>query len=137
MRNPIHRALVASLAGVVLVLGGTTALQAQQANEIKRTLLLKHDASIAGHDGVVSTTLIPKGASEVRHTHPGDLLGYVLSGTLTLEIDGQPAATVKPGEAFFIPAEKVHRGVNKGGEAIHIVAVLYVEKGKPLAPPAP
>ena len=136
MRKILNRALTASLAVAAVAFAGATVLHAQPVVEIKRALLIKHDASIAGRESVMSSVVIPPNAAEERHTHPGDLTGYVVSGTLTLEVEGQPTATVKPGEAFFIPAEKIHRGVNKGSVPVQIVAELYVEKGKPLAPAA-
>jgi len=34
-------------------------------------------------------------------THPGEALGYVVEGTLLLEVDGQPPRTLKAGDAFF------------------------------------
>jgi quercetin dioxygenase-like cupin family protein len=57
----------------------------------------------------------------------------VLSGTLRLEVDGQPPRTIKAGEAFFIPAGVVHAGKNIGKGKAVVLATYVVEKGKPVA----
>jgi quercetin dioxygenase-like cupin family protein len=68
-----------------------------------------------------------------RHTHPGEELSIVLEGTLVLEVDGQPARTVKAGESFFVPAGVVHAGKNPGTGKAVVFATYIVEKGKPVA----
>lgn len=39
-----------------------------------------------------------------------DISGYLLSGTLVMEIEGQPKQTLRPGDAFYIKKGLVHRG---------------------------
>ncbi len=104
----------------------------------KRNILTKQDLSgFPGHEGVVALVEFAPGAQEPKHTHPGDVFGYVQEGSLTLHVEGQPTATVKQGEVFFVPAGKVHWGVNAGTATVKTVATFVVEKGKPLASPAP
>ena len=76
------------------------------------------------------------GVAAGRHTHPGEELGYVLEGTLLLEVEGQPPRTVNAGESFFVPAGVVHDGKNIGSGALKVLATYIVEKGKPVASPA-
>ncbi len=38
-----------------------------------------------------------------RPTHPGGVVGYVVDGDITFEIDGRPAATLRRGDAFYEP----------------------------------
>ena len=76
------------------------------------------------------------GVAAGKHTHPGEELGYVLEGTLQLEVTGQPSRTLKAGDAFFIPAGVVHDGKNIGGGPAKVLATYIVEKGKPVASPA-
>jgi len=42
-----------------------------------------------------------------RHLHPCPVLGYIVEGTATLQIEGQPADAFPAGSAFFEPAETV------------------------------
>lgn len=101
----------------------------------KRTVLQQHDISLAGHEAVTARADIPAGVSAGRHTHPGEEIGYVLEGTVTIEINGA-SKTLKAGEAFFIPANTVHNATNGTTSSVSIISTYVVEKGKPLATPA-
>ena len=87
------------------------------------------------HAVQVIAEFVPGGAAG-KHTHPGEELGYVLEGTLQLEIRGQPPRTLNAGEVFFIPAGVVHDGRNIGAGPAKVLAIYVVEKGKPVASPA-
>jgi quercetin dioxygenase-like cupin family protein len=117
----------------LLVFGSVTAALAQQP-AFKRTMLQTVDLSIPGREAVTAKAELPGGVSSGRHTHPGEELGYVLEGTVSMEIEGQ-TKTLKAGEAFAIPAGKVHNATNAGTTQATIVSTYIVEKGKPLATP--
>ena len=38
------------------------------------------------------------------HIHPIPVVGYVVKGSITFEVEGQPARTLAAGAAFFEPA---------------------------------
>lgn len=99
----------------------------------KRTELQRHDISTPNHETVQARGDFDPGAVVPKHTHPGEEVGYVLQGELTVEIEGKPAQTVKAGEAFFIPAGTVHSGKNTSKAATVVLSTYIVEKGKPLA----
>ncbi len=107
-----------------------------QAPGLKRTELQDRDLSIPGRHVVQARVEFDPGAGVGRHTHPGEEISVVLEGSLLLEVDGQPARTVKAGEAFFIPAGTIHAGKNGGSVKGVVLATYVVEKGKPLATPA-
>jgi len=119
----------------LLVVGFVTAALAQ-APAFKRTVLQTAELSIAGREAVTAKAELPGGVASGRHTHPGEEIGYVLEGSVSVEIEGQPAKTVKAGETFLIPAGKVHNAVNSLKTQTTIVSTYIVEKGKPLATPA-
>jgi len=52
-------------------------------------------------------------------------------------VDGQPPRKLKAGESFVVPAGIVHDAHNEGTEPTRLLGVYVVEKGKPLASPAP
>lgn len=108
-----------------------------QASGLTRTLVGRGDVSVPGREAVVARVEVAAGARAGRHTHPGDEISYVLEGEAELLIDGQPPRTVKAGESFIIPAGTVHDAHNAGSTPIKLVGVYVVEKGKPLASPAP
>jgi quercetin dioxygenase-like cupin family protein len=117
------------------VAGGVFGLTAQQA-PFKRTVLQQYDLSAPGREAVTAAVEVQPGATVARHTHPGEEVGYVIEGTIVVEQDGKPAATLAAGGAFFIPAGTVHSATNKGPGIARILATYIVEKGKPLATPA-
>ena len=120
---------------LVLALGAA-ALAIAQAPGIKRTVLQKSD--VGGNLEVVSAMAeISSGGSTGPHTHPGVEVGYVLEGTSTLVIEGEAPKAMKAGDSYVIPAGKVHDAKNDTKGAVKVLATYIVEKGKPLATPAP
>ena len=103
---------------------------------LKRTVLQKADLSAPGREVVQAVAEVPPGAMAGRHTHPGEEVSYMLEGSATLYVDGQPPRVVKAGESFLIPAGVIHdaKAGETGGK---VLATYIVEKGKPLATPAP
>ena len=69
--------------------------------------------------------------------HHGEEVGYVLEGTLLVEQDGKAPVTLKAGGTFLIPAGTVHNATNTGTGTARVLATYIVDKGKPLATPAP
>ncbi|WP_154378631.1 cupin domain-containing protein [Pseudoduganella rivuli] len=107
-----------------------------QASGIKRAVVTKADVAAPGHEAVVARVELEPGVVAGRHTHPGDEISYVLEGEGELLIEGEDPRRVKAGDAFVIPAGKVHDARNVGGTVMKLVGVYVVEKGKPLATPA-
>jgi quercetin dioxygenase-like cupin family protein len=103
----------------------------------KRTELQRADLSAPGREVVTALAEIPGTVASGRHTHPGEEVGYVLEGTIVLELDGKPARTLKTGEAFLIPAGQVHNARNTGSATARVLATYIIEKGKPVATPVP
>jgi len=106
------------------------------AQEIQRKVLLQQDGP-TGYQTVLTSVEIPPGVSEIRHSHPGMQVVYVLEGTLTLESEGRPRTDYKPGDSYFVESGKAHRGINIGNVPVRVVATTVAEKGKPLSTPAP
>ncbi|HEX6707893.1 MAG TPA: cupin domain-containing protein [Albitalea sp.] len=122
---------------LALALAAGASLLYAQASGLTRTLLAKADVSVPGREAVVARVEVAPGAKAGRHTHPGDEISYVLEGETELLIDGQPPRVVKAGESFVIPAGVVHDAHNSSDKPVKLVGVYVVEKGKPLASPAP
>jgi len=124
------------VAGALLGFMVTIAAQ-QAAPAFKRTVLQQQDISVTGHEAVTAVAEFQPGAVAGRHTHPGEEIGYILEGTVLVEQDGKPPATLNAGQAFLIPAGTIHNATNTGKGAAKVLATYIVEKGKPLATPAP
>ena len=114
-----------------------TAAVAAQQPAFKRTVLQQHDISVPGHEVVSAVAEFEPRATPGRHTHPGEEVGYVLEGTFLVEQEGKPPVTLQSGGTFLIPAGTVHNATNTGTGTGKILATYIVEKGKPLATPAP
>jgi len=129
-------ALAAALA-VVSGIAGIRGLRAQPAPSVKRTVLLKQDTSVAGREAVMAIVELPPGSTEGRHTHFAEVYAFVLEGTPTLDVEGQPTRVFKAGDVFTIAPGLVHEGSNRGSAPVKLSVVFFAEKGKPLTTPAP
>jgi quercetin dioxygenase-like cupin family protein len=92
---------------------------------------------MAGYVTLVVEVNIDAGTFVPRHTHPGIESGYVVTGNIELPIQGQPTRMLKAGDGFQVPVETPHAGVKNGPAKTVVVSTYVVEKGKPLATPAP
>ena len=135
MRNAKLTLAAASVVAGVIGAWGIQTLEAQQQPAFKRTMLQKHDLSAQGREAVQVVAEFAPGAAAGKHTHPGEELGYILEGTLVLEVVGQKPLTLKAGDSFFVPAGVVHDGKNVGKGPAKVLATYIVEKGKPVATP--
>ena len=135
MKNSTLTLAAAFVAAGVMGAWGIGALDAQQQPAFKRTIVQKQDLSAQGREAVQVLAEFAPGAAAGKHTHPGEELGYVLEGTLVLEVQGKPPVTLKAGDSFFVPAGVVHDGKNTGKGPAKVLATYVVEKGKPIATP--
>ena len=127
LRTVVVGAVVLAAAGVIVA----------QTSALTRTMVTKADVSVPGREAVVARVEIAPGGIAGWHTHPGDEISYIMEGSATLMIAGQPPRQVSAGEGFVIPAGVVHNAKNDGATPTKLVGVYVVEKGKPLATPAP
>jgi quercetin dioxygenase-like cupin family protein len=121
---------------ILLLAAAALALFAQNPG-IQRTIVERKDISVPGREAVVARVEIAPGAFAGRHTHPGEEITYVMEGEGEILIEGQPPLKIKPGMAFIVPAGAKHDAHNTGTVPVRLAAVYVVEKGKPLATPAP
>jgi len=131
----LNSKIVAAAVIVLFVAGGIQALNAQQAPSVKRTILVKQEMAIPGREAVMAIVDLPPGSAEGRHTHPAEVFVFVLEGTITLENEGKPNATLKAGDTFTYAPGKFHQVINSGTSPAKLAAVFVAEKGKPLTTP--
>jgi quercetin dioxygenase-like cupin family protein len=129
---------VSLIAALVLSLGAA-AEEPKTAPQPVRTIFERHDQSgVPGKEIVIGSAMLPAGAVIGYHTHPGDEAGYVLKGNLILKTRGQPDRLLKAGDSFFNPRGAVHSLVAApGGDGGTAVSAWIIDKGQPLATPAP
>ena len=122
------------MGGILLAATGTLF---SQNPAIQRTIVQRQDVSLPGREAVIARVEIAPQGRAGRHTHPGEEISYVLEGEAEILIEGQPPRKVKTGDGFVIPAGAKHDAHNIGSGPFKLVGVYVVEKGKPLATPAP
>ena len=131
--------LATALAASVLMLALDVAAQSPApapAPGIKRTLLQRSDIG-NNMEVVLGMAEIAPGSATGRHTHFGTEVGMVLEGFSSLEVDGEAPRALQAGDSYLIPAGKVHNAKTVGDSPVKVLATYVVEKGKPLATPAP
>jgi len=108
-----------------------------QSGGIKRTVVYKADVTPPGREAVIAHVELGPGAKAGRHTHPGEEISYVIEGEGAILVEGQPPRKVKAGDGFVIPSGAKHDAHNTGAGTLKLAAIYVIEKGKPLATPAP
>ena len=127
---PVLAVVAASAIGVAAV-----AEQAQQGT-LKRTTLQTGDFP-PGYETVMVIAEMEPGECSGWHTHPGLESSYFLEGEVLMKFAGKPDLVVKAGQPVVIPSGLVHNDCNVSGKPFKALAHYVVEKGKPLASPAP
>ena len=103
---------------------------------IKRILLQRFDVPNSNFETVTGIAEIAPSVNIGRHTHPGLESGYVMDGEFTLLVEGKAPLPLKAGDSYQVPLGTVH-DARSGEKGAKVLAVYVVEKGKPLASPAP
>ncbi len=135
--NVVRKFIVPAVAALICV-SAFVAPQAiaQSAPPIKRIPLQKFEVPGAGYETVIGIAEIAPNVNIGRHTHPGVEAGYVIEGELALMVAGQPDKPLKAGDSYQMPPGAVH-DAKSGPQGAKVLATYVVEKGKPLATPAP
>jgi quercetin dioxygenase-like cupin family protein len=127
-----------ALAGALVIAALTSAsVLFAQAPGITRTIVTKADVSVPNREAVLARVEIAANSVVGWHTHPGDEISYLTDGEVMLMLAGQPPRKITAGQGFVIPAGVVHNAKNDAATAANLVISYVVEKGKPLASPAP
>jgi quercetin dioxygenase-like cupin family protein len=103
------------------------------AGALRRTEL-QHDASsIPGREIVQVLTEIPAGVSSGWHMHPGEEVGYILEGTVQMDIEGRATLTLQAGDPFLMPPRTPHNATDLGPDTGRMLSTYIVETDAPLA----
>ena len=131
----MSRITLATLIVTALFAAAAVAQQSTPA-PIKRTPLQTVDIAGSPYQTVTGIAEIAPNVNIGRHTHPGYETGYVLEGDFTLLVEGKPPLALKAGDSYQVPLNTVH-DARSGDKGAKVLAVYIVERGKPLALPAP
>ncbi len=103
------------------------------ASTLKRTEIQHSPSSIPGREIVQVLTEIPVGVESGWHIHPGEEVGYIVTGTVEMAIHGRPTLTLQAGDGFLIPPRTPHNARDIGPGTGHMLSTYIVEIGQPLA----
>ena len=103
------------------------------AGRLKRTELQHRPSSIPGREIVQVLTEIPAGVESGWHQHPGEEVGYILAGTVIMEINDQTTLTLGAGDGFLIPPRTPHNATDLGPETGQMLSTYIVEVDQPIA----
>lgn len=131
----------AALGAAALAAGGPALAQnlptaVTQTKGLKRIPLQKFDVPPGEREVVSAIAEIGPNTDVARHTHPGPETDYVLDGDVTLTVGSEAPKMFKAGDSFYVPANTPH-AARSGANGAKVLAIYIVEKGKPLATPAP
>src|SRR3954447_504565 len=103
------------------------------AGKLRRTEVQHEPSSIPGREIVQVLTEIPVGVASGWHMHPGEEVGYILAGTVTMEIAGRPALSLHAGDPFLIPPRTPHNALDVGPGTGMMLSTYLVETDQPIA----
>jgi quercetin dioxygenase-like cupin family protein len=114
-------------------MSSTTTPRDDLARTLKRTELQRAESSIPGREIVQVLTEIPAGVESGWHMHPGEEVGYILAGTVKMEIEDRPTLTLHAGDPFLMPPRTPHNATDLGPETGMMLSTYIVETEEPLA----
>jgi site-specific DNA recombinase len=79
----------------------------------------------------LQSVVIPAGAGNQFHRHPGDQWWAVQEGEVTYTIKGQPPRVLKAGEFVYVPRGTVHRNQNLSSMPARSIELNITDKDKP------
>lgn len=103
------------------------------ASGLRRTEVQHRTSSIPGRDIVQVRTEIPDGVASGWHTHPGEEVGYIVEGTVRMEIAGQTALLLHAGDGFLIPPGTPHDAHDLGPGTGVMLSTYIVDPSAPLS----
>jgi quercetin dioxygenase-like cupin family protein len=94
-------------------------------------------ADYPGKESLMLEVSYPPGARDMVHRHNAHVFLYVLEGQIVMQLNGQPAVTLKAGQTFYEGPTDVHVvGRNASDTApARFVLVMLKAKGAPVLTP--
>ena len=83
----------------------------------------------------LQSVVMPAGAANQFHRHPGDQWWAVQEGEVTFTVKGQPPRVLKAGEFVYVPRGTVHRNQNLSGRPVRSIELNITDKDKPQTEP--
>ena len=124
-------------AAAVLALCSAGAARAQAPAAPPPPLMAKDLIGQPGKEVRMLTVVSPPGAASAVHRHNAQVFVYMLEGSMIMQVQGQPAVTLLPGQTFYETPGDVHV-LSKNASATQpakFLAVMILDKGAPATVP--
>lgn len=102
---------------------------------IQRSFLQTFDVPGTGFETRIAKAGLAANRTSGRQIHPGIEAGYVLQGSVTILVDGQPPLALTAGQSWQLPPRAAH-DVQTGPDGAQVIVTWVVEKGAPFETPA-
>jgi quercetin dioxygenase-like cupin family protein len=79
----------------------------------------------------LQSVVIPAGAGNQFHRHPGDQWWAVQEGEVTFTVKGQEPRVLKPGDFVYVPRGTIHRNQNVSANPARAIELNITDKDKP------
>lgn len=79
----------------------------------------------------LQSVVIPAGAGNQFHRHPGDQWWAVQEGEVTFTVRGQPPRLMKAGDFVYVPRGTIHRNQNLSKSPARSIELNITDKDKP------
>lgn len=79
----------------------------------------------------IKSVTLPAGQAAPKHTHPCPVVGYVASGSVLVQIEGEEKRILREGEAFYEPKDRtiLHFDNASATEPLTFIA-FYLKEGE-------
>jgi quercetin dioxygenase-like cupin family protein len=79
----------------------------------------------------LQSVVIPPGAGNQFHRHPGDQWWAVQEGEVTFTVKGQAPRVLKPGDYVYVPRGTIHRNQNLTNRPVRSIELNITDRDKP------
>jgi quercetin dioxygenase-like cupin family protein len=98
---------------------------------LTRTEVQRATSSVPGREIVQVRTEIPAGVASGWHTHPGEEVGYLVAGTVRMEIRDRQTLVLSAGDGFCIPPDTPHNALDLGPDTGVMLSTYLVDVDRP------
>ena len=81
----------------------------------------------------LQSVVIPPGAGNQFHRHPGDQWWAIQEGEVTFTVQGKPPQVLKAGDSNYVPRGTIHRQQNLTDKPARYIEMRIFDKDKPAA----
>jgi quercetin dioxygenase-like cupin family protein len=140
-RRVTRRLIGIAVAAALLTTGA--ALAARQERKPSRSRVAIAQALPALDGGKLEATIVEvtyePGGANTPHQHPCPVIGYVLEGSLRMQVKGQPERVYGPGDTFYESPADVHvvSANASHDKAARFLAYFVCDHKTPLSVPVP